>query len=129
MAFLSGVHYLLPVGIVNYVQTLKEPRFEANFTKHKDANPETRQKGISRFPDLPPNWGPKSRAKKRTTTPGSEGATLKRQRKSHEYETTNVVAAAAKAVANKAAAAVAATAKAEEKEKKAAAKVASGKKA
>ena len=91
----------------------KESGFEADFSQHKDANPASRAKGISRFPELPPNWGPKSRAKKRSTTQASAGANPKRQR---QQETTNIVAAAAKSVAAKAAAAVDAAAKAKGKE-------------
>jgi len=96
-----------------YQILLKEPSFEADFSQHKDANPASRAKGISRFPELPPNWGPKSRAKKRSTTQASAGANPKRQR---QQETTNIVAAAAKSVAAKAAAVVDAAAKAKAKE-------------
>ncbi|XP_035695287.1 tRNA (guanine(26)-N(2))-dimethyltransferase-like [Branchiostoma floridae] len=40
----------------------KEPGIEANFTIRADANPASRQKGLKRFQENPPNWGPKARA-------------------------------------------------------------------
>ncbi|XP_078483259.1 tRNA (guanine(26)-N(2))-dimethyltransferase [Ciona intestinalis] len=36
---------------------------QIDFTDHKEADPVSKVKGITRFPELPANWGPKARAK------------------------------------------------------------------
>jgi tRNA (guanine26-N2/guanine27-N2)-dimethyltransferase len=46
----------------------KEPTMTANFEVHAAANPKSRAKGVTRYPGNPPNWGPKSRARKRAAT-------------------------------------------------------------
>ncbi|XP_033116946.1 tRNA (guanine(26)-N(2))-dimethyltransferase-like [Anneissia japonica] len=51
---------------VAYKLLQKEPVIAASFEPRQDANPRSRQQKMSRFPLNPePNWGPKSRAKKR----------------------------------------------------------------
>ncbi|XP_065826453.1 tRNA (guanine(26)-N(2))-dimethyltransferase-like [Oscarella lobularis] len=57
----------------------KESSLEVDFTVRPDANPPSRQKKLLRFQENPlPNWGPKSRAKKRKEN--SETLTNKRKR-------------------------------------------------
>lgn len=34
-----------------------------DFSKRKDAEPDSKRKGVVRFPTLPSNWGPKAKAK------------------------------------------------------------------
>ncbi|KAK9464492.1 tRNA methyltransferase [Lipomyces arxii] len=40
-----------------------EPSFKVDFSPHPDANPPSRKIKLSRYPQNPPNWGPKARAK------------------------------------------------------------------
>ncbi|KAK9455762.1 N2,N2-dimethylguanosine tRNA methyltransferase-domain-containing protein [Dipodascopsis uninucleata] len=41
----------------------REPSFEVDFTSHPEANPPSRKFKIIRYPQNPPNWGPKAKAK------------------------------------------------------------------
>ncbi|KAK9243211.1 N2,N2-dimethylguanosine tRNA methyltransferase-domain-containing protein [Lipomyces tetrasporus] len=41
----------------------REPSFAVDFTMHPEANPPSRRIKIARYPQNPPNWGPKARAK------------------------------------------------------------------
>ncbi|KAK9366775.1 N2,N2-dimethylguanosine tRNA methyltransferase-domain-containing protein [Lipomyces kononenkoae] len=41
----------------------REPGFPVDFTMHPEANPPSRRIKVARYPQNPPNWGPKARAK------------------------------------------------------------------
>ncbi|KAK9239624.1 N2,N2-dimethylguanosine tRNA methyltransferase-domain-containing protein [Lipomyces kononenkoae] len=41
----------------------REPSFPVDFTMHPEANPPSRRIKVARYPQNPPNWGPKARAK------------------------------------------------------------------
>jgi len=52
-------------GTTAFAILAKEPKIKASFEELEEANPESRKAGTVRFPELPANWGPKSRAKKK----------------------------------------------------------------
>eukprot|EP00047_Mylnosiga_fluctuans_P012301 m.25284 g.25284 ORF g.25284 m.25284 type:complete len:645 (-) comp4140_c0_seq2:811-2745(-) len=52
----------------------KEPTIQADFTLRADANPDSRKAGLARFPEHPPNWGPKARAKRRKAEDGASAS-------------------------------------------------------
>ncbi|KAK9476160.1 N2,N2-dimethylguanosine tRNA methyltransferase-domain-containing protein [Lipomyces japonicus] len=54
---------LKPNSPAKKILSVREPSFEVDFTPHAEANPPSRKIKIARYPENPPNWGPKARAK------------------------------------------------------------------
>jgi len=50
---------------------LSKPVLEIDWTRHIDADPPSKRIKLSRFPDQPPNWGPKARANKKLKEPAT----------------------------------------------------------
>ena len=51
-------------AILEREQPFSSPPVQIDFTEHEDSEPPSRKMGLLRFQQNPPNWGPKSKARK-----------------------------------------------------------------